>query len=43
MQLERYGKFPKNLPIILEEDMFLYPFMIAPLFITNERRKSKIH
>ena len=42
MQLERYGKFPKNLPIILEEDMFLYPFMIAPLFITNEENLKSI-
>ena len=28
MQLERYGEFPKNLPVIVEEDMFLYPFTI---------------
>lgn len=36
MQLERYGEFPKQLPIIIEEDMFLYPFMIVPLFIGDE-------
>lgn len=36
MQLERYGEFPKQLPIIIEEDMFLYPFMIVPLFISDE-------
>ncbi|MCI2235651.1 endopeptidase La [Helicobacter sp. CaF467b] len=42
MQLERYGAFPKNLPIILEEDMFLYPFMIAPLFINDEESLKAI-
>lgn len=36
MQLERYGDFPKDLPIIIEEDILLYPFMIAPLFLSNE-------
>ncbi|MBX7491126.1 endopeptidase La [Helicobacter turcicus] len=36
MQLTRYGEFPKDLPVIVDEDMLLYPFMIAPLFISNE-------
>ena len=36
MQLKRYGEFPKQLPVIIEEEMFLYPFMIAPLFINDE-------
>ena len=35
MQIDK-DSFPKNLPIIVEEDMFLYPFMIAPLFIEDE-------
>ncbi|WP_104721258.1 endopeptidase La [Helicobacter mesocricetorum] len=42
MQLERYGEFPKQLPIIIEEDMFLYPFMIAPLFISDEENIKAI-
>lgn len=42
MQLERYGEFPKNLPVIVEEDMFLYPFMIAPLFISDEENLKAI-
>ncbi|TLD84416.1 endopeptidase La [Helicobacter sp. MIT 11-5569] len=36
MQLTRYGEFPKDLPLIVDEDMLLYPFMIAPLFISDE-------
>ncbi|AFI03515.1 endopeptidase La [Helicobacter cetorum] len=28
--------FPKTLPLIVEEDTFLYPFMIAPIFLQNE-------
>ncbi|CAM2881818.1 endopeptidase La [Helicobacter burdigaliensis] len=42
MQLDRYGKFPKQLPLIIQEDMFLYPFMIAPLFISDEQSQKAI-
>ncbi|WP_104748428.1 endopeptidase La [Helicobacter cetorum] len=28
--------FPKILPLIVEEDTFLYPFMIAPIFLQND-------
>ncbi|WP_033615292.1 endopeptidase La [Helicobacter pylori] len=27
--------FPKILPLLVEEDTFLYPFMIAPIFLQN--------
>lgn len=36
MQLERYGAFPKSIPIVVDEEVLLYPFMIAPLFIGDE-------
>ena len=36
MQLERYGAFPKSIPIVVDEEDLLYPFMIAPLFIGDE-------
>lgn len=42
MQLERYGEFPKILPVIVEEEMFLYPFMIAPLFVSDEENLKAI-
>lgn len=42
MQLTRYGEFPKNLPVIIDEDMLLYPFMIAPLFIGDEENLKAV-
>ncbi|MEA3523898.1 MAG: endopeptidase La [Campylobacterota bacterium] len=36
MQLSNYGEFPANIPIICEDDIFLYPFMIAPLFLGDD-------
>lgn len=36
MQLERYGAFPKSIPVVVDEEVLLYPFMIAPLFIGDE-------
>ena len=36
MQLENYENFPQNLPLVIEDDIFLYPFMIAPLFLDNQ-------
>lgn len=36
MELENYDSFPQNIPLIIEDDVFLYPFMIAPLFLNNE-------
>ena len=36
MELENYDSFPQEIPLIIEDDVFLYPFMIAPLFLGNE-------
>ena len=36
MELENYDPFPQEIPLIIEDDVFLYPFMIAPLFLSNE-------
>ncbi len=36
MQLSNYEPFPTQLPIIIEDNLFLYPFMISPIFLTNE-------
>ena len=36
MKLSDYGEFPMNLPVLAEDDMFLYPFMIAPIFLNDE-------
>ncbi len=36
MQLSNYGDFPAKLPIIVEDELFLYPFMISPIFLTDQ-------
>ena len=36
MQLDHYASFPTELPVIFEDDLFLYPFMISPLFLSDK-------
>ncbi|WP_095225376.1 endopeptidase La [Helicobacter sp. 12S02634-8] len=36
MQISNYGNFPSTIPVIIEDEVFMYPFMIAPIFITDE-------
>ena len=36
MNLSDYSAFPTTLPVIVEDDIFLYPFMISPIFISDE-------
>jgi ATP-dependent Lon protease len=42
MQLKDYDSLPDTLPLIVEDNMFLYPFMIAPLFISDEKSKQAV-
>lgn len=42
MQLNNYESFPDKLPLVVEESMFLYPFMIAPIFIEDEENKKAV-
>ncbi|TLT00644.1 endopeptidase La [Aliarcobacter cibarius] len=37
MQLENYEDFPQTIPLIIEDELFLYPFMIAPIFLSDEQ------
>jgi len=37
MQLSDYDAFPATLPIVVEDELFLYPFMISPIFLTNQK------
>lgn len=37
MQIENRQTFPMELPIIVEDELFLYPFMITPLFLSDEK------
>lgn len=36
MKLSDYSNFPTNIPVIAEDEIFLYPFMIAPLFLSDD-------
>ena len=36
MNLNDYGEFPADIPVIAEDELFLYPFMISPLFLSSE-------
>ena len=36
MQIYESKMFPTQLPVIVEDELFLYPFMITPLFLSDE-------
>ncbi len=42
MKLTDYDNFPDKLPILVEESIFLYPFMIAPIFISDEQNINAV-
>ena len=35
MQLSNYEPFPTQVPVLIEDNLFLYPFMISPIFLTK--------
>ena len=37
MQLSDYDTLPATLPIVVEDELFLYPFMISPIFLTDQK------
>jgi len=37
MKLSNYGEFPADIPVIAEDELFLYPFMISPLFLNDDK------
>ncbi len=37
MQLSDYEALPATLPIVVEDELFLYPFMISPIFLSNQK------
>jgi len=36
MQLSNYEAFPTQIPVVIEDSLFLYPFMISPIFLTKK-------
>ncbi len=43
MQLNNYNQFPATLPIIVEDSLFLYPFMISPIFLSDSDNLDAIN
>lgn len=43
MQLKNYEPFPTNIPVICEDESFLYPFMIVPIFLTEQKSIEAIN
>jgi ATP-dependent Lon protease len=37
MQLSDYDAFPTILPVVVEDELFFYPFMISPIFLSNQK------
>ncbi len=37
MQMSDYDALPTTLPIVVEDELFLYPFMISPIFLTDQK------
>jgi ATP-dependent Lon protease len=37
VQLGDYDAFPTTLPVVVEDELFLYPFMISPIFLTDQK------
>ena len=42
MQLSDYSAFPAEIPILVEDDIFLYPFMISPIFLSDEKNVQAV-
>lgn len=42
MELDNYDAFPQELPLIIEDEVFLYPFMIAPLFLSDNKNLEAV-
>ena len=43
MQLDNYNQLPATLPIVVEDNLFLYPFMISPIFLSDEDNLEAIN
>ena len=43
MQINESKAFPTELPIIVEDELFLYPFMITPLFLSDDENLAALN
>ncbi|MBK1964792.1 endopeptidase La [Campylobacter novaezeelandiae] len=42
MQIEEIQNYPATLPILVEDELFLYPFMITPIFINDSQNMKAL-
>lgn len=43
MKLDNFSEFPTSLPILVEDEIFLYPFMISPIFINDKENIDAVN
>ncbi|KIM11417.1 MAG: Lon protease [Sulfuricurvum sp. PC08-66] len=43
MELTHYSEFPTQIPVLVEDELFLYPFMISPIFVSDEANIAAIN
>ncbi|MDE6045549.1 MAG: LON peptidase substrate-binding domain-containing protein, partial [Helicobacter sp.] len=43
MQIDKFSDFPAELSILVEDDIFLYPFMIVPIFVNDDANIKAIN
>ncbi len=43
MKLNKNSEFPASLPVVVEDEVFLYPFMISPIFLSDEENISAVN
>ncbi|MDR0747809.1 MAG: endopeptidase La [Helicobacteraceae bacterium] len=43
MELAKFGPFPATIPVVVESDIFLYPFMISPLFLADPKNIASVN
>ncbi len=43
MQLSDYDNFPTDLPVVIEDEQFLYPFMISPIFLSDKENIDAVN
>ena len=42
MKLSDYGTLPADIPLLVEDSIFLYPFMIAPIFLDDAKNIESV-
>ncbi|TQR34552.1 endopeptidase La [Campylobacter sp. MIT 99-7217] len=43
MQIQNSQTYPASLPVLVEDELFLYPFMITPIFLDDDQNISALN